>query len=93
MAVAGDLPCNQQRPGESQTVTMLVSQARQKLIHAVVFFASNTKYCGKVKLFKLLYLLDFGHFRQTGRSVTGLDYLAWKFGPVPLALAQEWDQL
>jgi len=38
---------------------------------------------GKTKLFKLLYLLDFHHFRETGRSVTGLEYRAWKHGPVP----------
>jgi uncharacterized phage-associated protein len=71
---------------------MLISRERQKLIHAVVFFAANTQYCGKVKLFKLLYLLDFAHFRETGRSVTGLEYRAWKMGPVPLDLMQEWDQ-
>jgi uncharacterized phage-associated protein len=72
---------------------MLISRDRQKLINAVVFFAANTQHCGKVKLFKLLYLLDFSHFRETGRSVTGLDYRAWKMGPVPLELVQEWDQL
>lgn len=72
---------------------MLISPARQKLINAVVYFAANTRHCGKVKLFKLLYLLDFTHFRETGRSVTGLDYLAWQLGPVPLKLVQEWDQL
>ena len=44
------------------------------------------------KLIKLLYLLDFEHFRQTGRSVTGLDYSAWKFGPVPTAFFAEWEQ-
>lgn len=47
---------------------------------------------GKVKLFKLLYLLDFEHFRMTGRSVTGLEYHAWKFGPVPVSFIQEWDE-
>ena len=72
---------------------MLISRDREKLINAVVYFASNTRHCGKVKLFKLLYLLDFAHFRETGRSVTGLDYLAWKMGPVPFALMQEWDEL
>ena len=58
-----------------------------------MYFASNTRNCGKVKLFKLLYLLDFTHFRETGRSVTGLEYRAWKIGPVPLELMQEWDEL
>jgi uncharacterized phage-associated protein len=72
---------------------MLISRNREKLINAVVYFASNTRHCGKVKLFKLLYLLDFTHFRETGRSVTGLDYRAWKMGPVPLELMQEWEEL
>ncbi len=71
---------------------MLVSHEREKMINAIVFFAKHTRYLGKIKLFKLLYLLDFEHFRQTGRSVTGLDYRAWKFGPVPVALEQEWEE-
>ncbi|MDP2795113.1 MAG: Panacea domain-containing protein [Sulfurisoma sp.] len=66
---------------------------RQKLIQAIVYFAANTKYCGKIKLFKLLYLLDFEHFRQTGKSVTDFEYQAWKFGPVPLDLMEEWEEL
>lgn len=72
---------------------MIVSHERDKLINAIVYFARNTRHCGKIKLIKLLYLLDFEHFRQTGRSVTGLDYLAWKMGPVPFAFYQEWDDL
>lgn len=65
---------------------------RDRLINVIVFFARNTKYCGKIKLFKLLYMLDFEHFRQTGKSVTGFDYQAWKFGPVPVSLMEEWEQ-
>jgi uncharacterized phage-associated protein len=72
---------------------MLICRDREKLINAVVYFASNTRHCGMVKLFKLLYLLDFSHFREAGRSVTGLDYGAWKMGPVPLELMQEWEEL
>jgi uncharacterized phage-associated protein len=30
-----------------------------------------------------LYFLDFIHFRETGKSVTGLNYYAWEKGPVP----------
>lgn len=70
---------------------MIVSHEREKLINAIVYFARHTKYCGKIKLIKLLYLLDFEHCRQTGRSVTGMDYLAWKMGPVPLDFYQEWE--
>jgi len=67
--------------------------SRQKLINAIVFFAANTQFCGKIKLFKLLYLMDFEHFSQTGKSVTGFEYQAWKFGPVPADLMEEWEEL
>lgn len=63
---------------------MLITHEREKLINAIIFFANHTKHLGKIKLFKLLYLLDFEHFRQTGQNVTGLDYRAWKFGPCRL---------
>jgi uncharacterized phage-associated protein len=71
---------------------MLIDRRREKLVNAIVYFARNTNSLGKIKLFKLLYLLDFEHFRQTGRSVTGLHYRAWKLGPVPMRLMQEWEQ-
>jgi hypothetical protein len=38
---------------------------------------------------KFLFFLDFCHFRQTGKSVTGFDYYAWEMGPVPKALFEE----
>lgn len=70
---------------------MMISHDREKLIQAINFFVRNTKKCGKVKLFKLLYFLDFEHFKATGRSVTGLDYFAWKMGPVPVSLFDEME--
>src|SRR5437588_10423939 len=68
---------------------MLINHDREKLINAVVYFSKNTSMCGIVKLFKLLYFLDFEHYKQTGRSVTGLSYNAWKMGPVPEDLYEE----
>lgn len=70
---------------------MIITHEREKLIHAIIFFASNTRKLGKTKLCKLLYFLDFDHFKQTGRSVTGLTYHAWKMGPVPVSLYEEID--
>ena len=61
----------------------MIDRKNEKLIHAMVFFIKKTKHCYKLKLFKLLYFLDFEHFKRTGRSVTGLEYFAWKMGPVP----------
>jgi len=68
---------------------MLIARERSKLINSIIFFSQNTSKCHKVKLFKLLYFLDFEHFKITGRSVTGLQYSAWKMGPVPTMLHEE----
>jgi len=68
---------------------MIITHHREKLINAIIYFARNTNYCGKTKLLKLLYFLDFVHFKRTGRPVTGLDYYAWKMGPVPKDLFEE----
>jgi uncharacterized phage-associated protein len=81
------------RPDNQKKMSVLTHNERQRLLQAVVFFASHTQHCGKIKLFKLLYLLDFEHFRQTGKSATGLGYQAWKFGPVPIELMEEWEDL
>jgi len=68
---------------------MIVTHHREKLINAIIYFATHTKCCGKTKLLKLLYFLDFSYFKQTGKSVTGLDYFAWQMGPVPRELFEE----
>lgn len=62
---------------------------RKKLFEAVAYFLANTKHAGLVKVFKLLYYLDMLHFRETGRSVTGLMYKALPYGPVPTDLYHE----
>ena len=62
---------------------MIVEHNSEKLKNAVIYFLNNTKYCGNTKLAKLLFYLDFEHFKQTGKSVTGLEYKAYKFGPYP----------
>lgn len=56
---------------------------RRKLLNAVMFFAINTKHLGLGKLSKLLYFLDFTHFKQTGYPSIGLEYYTFERGPVP----------
>jgi uncharacterized phage-associated protein len=68
---------------------MLIDHKREKLLNAIVYFLKNTKHCGKTKIFKLLYFLDFLHFKETAQSVTGLRYSAWDNGPAPADLFQE----
>ncbi len=51
---------------------MLNNSYRKKLLHAVLYLTTKVKNPSKVKIFKLLYFLDFEHYRQTGQSVTKL---------------------
>jgi len=62
---------------------------REKLLNAMIFFTKNTRSCHKLKLFKLLCLLDFEIFQRTGKTTTGLSYFAWPMGPVPKDLFEE----
>ena len=68
---------------------MKLSPEREKLINAIIFFCTNTERCYKLKLMKLLYYLDFWHFKETGRPVTNQIYKAWKMGPVPQQIYKE----
>lgn len=68
---------------------MFVSRDREKLLNAIIYFLGATKHCHTLKLFKLLNFSDVEHFRQTGRTMFGLDYRALPMGPVPTALLEE----
>jgi uncharacterized phage-associated protein len=71
---------------------MLVQHHREKTINAAVFFIRNTVDCQKTKLLKLLYVLDFEHYREVGRTVTGLQYQAWRLGPVAPEVDEQIDE-
>jgi uncharacterized phage-associated protein len=68
---------------------MTINVYRNKLLNAVLFFAKNTHHCNKTKLLKLIYHLDFIHFRQTGFPSIGLTYYTYKEGPVPVRFWKE----
>jgi uncharacterized phage-associated protein len=68
---------------------MFVSRDREKLLNAIIYFLRETKHCHTLKLFKLLNFADFEHFRQTGRTIFGLEYRALPKGPVPTELFEE----
>ena len=56
---------------------------RSKLLNAALYFAKKTKHLNLTKLSKLLYFLDFTHFKHTGYPSIGLKYYAFERGPVP----------
>lgn len=68
---------------------MIIKHNKEKAYNAIIYFNNHTTLCNKKKIYKLLYLLDFEIFNETGRSVTDYDYYAWKMGPVPKELHNE----
>lgn len=56
-----------------------------KIIQALTYLADNQpeKVIDNMKAFKLLWLADRYHLRQTGRTITGDSYYAMPFGIVP----------
>lgn len=68
---------------------MFISFEREKLLNVIVYFLGEVNHCHTLKLFKLLNFLDFEHYRQTGKTVTNLDYFAFPNGPVPSSLLAE----
>ena len=54
-----------------------------KIANIISFFSAKIDYLFKTKLNKLLFYADFGSFKQTGYSMTGISYRAIQMGPVP----------
>lgn len=52
-----------------------------KLFQAVIFFCAGGVL--KTKLCKLLFYVDFKHYKYYASSITGVRYVHLKFGPVP----------
>jgi len=57
----------------------------KKFINCVLFFAkkTNPKKLGILKLNKLLYYIDFEHYKKYGRPILGDIYIRMSQGPVP----------
>lgn len=54
----------------------------QKIVNLIKAFTSNQSIF-KSKLFKLMFYVDFSHFKEHGVSITGLQYAHLPYGPVP----------
>src|SRR5258708_2490695 len=62
-------------------------------LKATMAYVTGKTHSGKLKLFKLLYLIDFTAYVKLGRSVTGESYKAAQLGPVPEYLSDNFDAL
>ncbi len=54
----------------------------EKVINLIKYFTYNNPIV-KSKLLKMLFYADFSYFKETGFSITGLNYAHKQFGPVP----------
>lgn len=63
---------------------------REKLKNAIIFLIQQNKPISLTRLMYMLYLVDFGLFRDYGQSLTGESYEAWHCGPV---LCDVWQKL
>lgn len=55
----------------------------EKFAQMVLFYFSRLEHLYMVKLNKLLFYTDFGHYKRTGYSISGCRYCAIPMGPVP----------
>lgn len=54
----------------------------EKLGNGIIYLAERIRPLYKTKLLKLLFLLDEGSVKRSGIPMFGLDYQAWRMGPV-----------
>lgn len=67
-----------------------------RLKEAIMVILSNTdnlKTLGMKKLAKLLYFVDFNHYQETFKSITGETYERFDHGPMPSSLYEAVEQL
>lgn len=67
---------------EANSFTGYVKPHFEKVANFVLYFAEAAKPL-KTRLNKLLFYADFLHFQRTGFSISGCNYRAIPFGPVP----------
>ena len=72
---------------------MRVPLAKLKAI--MVYFANETdpRHCGKTKLMKLFYYLDFYHVKKYATPITGDQYFHLERGPIPTVILNMVDSL
>ena len=56
------------------------------ILHIVVACQNEKEGITLFKLAKILYFIDFGYFATNNQSISGIDYLKFKYGPVPRGL-------
>lgn len=66
---------------------------RAILVNVMHYFVLNGNITNETQMFKQLYYLDVAHFKETGRTVTKLEYQAWGSGPIPVQQMNYWESI
>lgn len=61
----------------------------EKIGNALLYLTEHVTDISLIKAIKLLYLIDETSVKEVGVPVTWMEYKAWKHGPVPVALYNE----
>ena len=64
-----------------------------KVIQVINYFSQRKKELFKTKLNKLLFYADFGYYKRSGFSITGINYRAIPMGPVPAEYDKMYNKL
>jgi hypothetical protein len=65
----------------------------QKLMEMIKYFVCNSKSIFPTKLNKEMFYADFYHYKRFGISISGLNYQAIQFGPVPVHYNTIYDNI
>jgi uncharacterized phage-associated protein len=65
----------------------------KKLANVIAYFCEHMESVYKTKLNKLLFYTDFGYYKRTAYSMTGLTYRAIPLGPVPAKFEDLFNKL
>lgn len=58
-------------------------KSSKKLDNLVLYLSSETKFNCLKKIAKLLYFVDFTNYEAASKSLTGLKYQKYNYGPIP----------
>lgn len=59
------------------------TKSSKKLDNLILYLSSKVKFNCLKKIAKLLYFIDFTNFEATSKSLTGLKYQKYTYGPMP----------
>lgn len=58
----------------------------KQVVHLAASLIADHQSAGAVKLNKVIYFAEFGHYRETGSAISGTEFIHRRMGPTPYRL-------